>query len=175
MLCPCCDRINLPGADWCENCNTDLTEQDRPVPQDRVHSSLLSDPVAALSPRPACTVPMTASVDEAVRLMAQHDIGAVLVLDEAGQLAGIFTERDLLLKVELEKEGARARAVAEFMTRRPASVRESDSLAFAMHLLDCGGYRHLPVLREGQLVGMISVRDVLRHITRMCNKVQGPG
>jgi CBS domain-containing protein len=133
---------------------------------------LLSDPVRALSPKPAQTVPVTASVDEAVALMAEHDIGAVLVLDEAGRVAGIFTERDLLLKVDLGKEGARARPVADFMTRRPESVRESDSLAFAMHLLDCGGYRHLPVLRDGVLVGMISVRDVLRHITRMCKRAE---
>ena len=63
--------------------------------------------------------------------------------------------------------------VAEFMTARLETVRETDTLAFALHKMDSGGYRHLPVLRDGQLTGMISVRDVLRHITRLC-KPPGP-
>lgn len=168
MLCPRCDRINLPGADWCENCKTDLTEQDRPTALDRVQSNLMSGTVAQLSPRPAYTVLASTSVAEASRLMAEHDIGAVIVLDQAGKMAGIFTERDLLLKVALDQPGCLARPVVEFMTRQPQTVRESDTLAFALHQMDCGGYRHLPVVRDGRAEGMISVRDMLRHITRMC-------
>ena len=54
------------------------------------------------------------------------------------------------------------------MTRRPETIRSSDSLAFALHKMDCGGYRHLPVVQDGRLLGMISVRDMLRHITDIC-------
>jgi CBS domain-containing protein len=171
MLCPNCDWNNLPGEDHCANCMLDLAELDRPVPLDRVERSLMADPVRMLSPREALTLPASASVDDAVRLMAEQDIGAVLILDEAGGLAGIFTERDLLHKVPLE--GGRGRPVAEFMTRRPETVRDTDPLAFALHQMDCGGYRHVPVLRDGELAGMISVRDMLRHITAVCERAGG--
>jgi CBS domain-containing protein len=90
------------------------------------------------------------------------------VVDAADHLQGLLSERDLLLKVADYHNDQAGRPVREFMTRRPETVRESDSLAFALHKMDCGGYRHLPVLRDGLLLGMISVRDLLRHITRMC-------
>jgi CBS domain-containing protein len=100
--------------------------------------------------------------------MLDRNIGALPVVDAAGQLVGIFSERDLLLKVAgLEADHAN-RPVKDYMTTRPETVRETDSLAFALHKMDVGGYRHLPVLRGGRLVGMISVRDLLRHITRLC-------
>ena len=54
------------------------------------------------------------------------------------------------------------------MTPNPETVRPTDTLAFVLHKMDGGGYRHLPVLKDGQPLGMISVRDMLRHITRLC-------
>jgi CBS domain-containing protein len=62
------------------------------------------------------------------------------------------------------------RKVSEFMTPDPETVRATDTLAFALHKMDCGGYRHLPVVEGGQPLGMISVRDMLRHVTRLCKK-----
>jgi CBS domain-containing protein len=83
-------------------------------------------------------------------------------------LLGILSERDLLTRVAGLVENYAERTVAEFMTPEPESVQIQDRLAFALHKMDTGGYRHLPVLREGKPVGMISVRDVMRHITGMC-------
>ena len=54
------------------------------------------------------------------------------------------------------------------MTAKPETVTAKDTLAFALHKMDVGGYRHLPVLHDGMPAGVISVRDMLRHITRMC-------
>ena len=59
-------------------------------------------------------------------------------------------------------------AVSEFMTTNPETVAEVDPLAFALHKMDAGGYRHLPVLANGHSIGMISVRDMLLHFTRLC-------
>ncbi len=56
------------------------------------------------------------------------------------------------------------------MTSNPETVGPTDSLAFALHKMDCGGYRHLPVVKDGQPLGVISVRDMLRHITGLCRK-----
>jgi CBS domain-containing protein len=171
MRCPCCDRDNLHGEDWCYNCLNDLTEQDRPLPQDRVERALMGQCVAVLSPRAPLTLSPDATVAEAVEFMLSRNIGAVLVVDAAGALIGIFSERDLLLRGCEQMD----RTVGELMTRHPETVRESDSLAFALHKMDCGGYRHLPVLRERRLVGMISVRDLMGYITRICEGIGDVG
>ena len=169
MICPTCEHDNLPGSAQCANCLHDLTQWDRPTARDRVELSLMADSVSTLKPRPPETLPLTATVGAAIRHMLERDVGAVLIVEENGQLAGIFSERDLLTKVAGTADYAAA-PVSAFMTPRPETVRETDSLAFVLHKLDSGGYRHLPVVKNGLPVGMISVRDVLRHITRLCKR-----
>jgi CBS domain-containing protein len=171
MICPWCDENNLPGADVCSNCEQDLTHLDRPVAHDRVERSLMDDTVTLIRLRPMVTVSPETTVGDAIRTLLACDVGALPVVDAAGHLVGIFSERDLLTKVAGTDDDYAARPVRDYMTRRPVTVRESDSLAFALHTMDCGDYRHLPVLRDGRLLGVISVRDLLRHITRMCKGV----
>jgi CBS domain-containing protein len=168
MICPTCNHDNLPGSEHCSNCLHDLTQLDQPVAQDRVERSLMDDLVSVLKPRRAVTLPTTATVGDAVRTMLACDIGAVLIVDAAGHLVGIFSERDLLTKVAGTDPDYAARPVREFMTPDPETVEATHTLAFALHKMDCGSYRHLPVLEAGRPVGMISVRDMLRHITRLC-------
>ncbi len=174
MICPWCDHDNLPGSDECSNCRQDLTQLDRPVAHDRVERSLMDDPVSVLKPRPPVTLPTTATVAQAVDVMLKGEIGTVLLVDDDGKLAGIFSERDLLMKVAGQHDIYSATCVREFMTPDPVTVRESDTLAFALHKMAVGGYRHLPVVKEGKLAGMVSVRDMLTHITRICSRT-GPG
>jgi CBS domain-containing protein len=168
MICPSCNFNNVPGADQCANCQQDLAPLDRPVPLDRVQQTLMHDPVSVLRPRPAVTLGPADTVGEAIQTMLERNIGAVPVVDGMGQLVGIFTERDVLQRVAGLCDDYAGRPLAQFMTTRFETVRESDSLAFALHKMDSGGYRHLPVLRGGRLVGMISVRDVLRYLTGLC-------
>jgi CBS domain-containing protein len=168
MICPHCAFDNLPGSEQCGNCQADLTQLDQPVAQDRVERSLMEDPVSQLSPRRAVTLPPNVPVKQAIQVMLSHDIGAVLIVDDTGKLVGIFSERDLLTKVASPHVDHTTRPVSDFMTPNPETVRPTDTLAFVLHKMDCGGYRHLPVLKDGQPLGMISVRDMLRHITRLC-------
>jgi CBS domain-containing protein len=168
MICPWCENHNLPGADFCSECLIDLTDLDRPIAQDRVERSLMDDTVSMLHPEPPVTVRPETTIDQAMAIMLEHTIGAILVVDAAGQLVGIFSERDLLVKVAGLCIDYPTRPISEFMTRRPETIRGSDSLAFALHIMDCGDYRHLPVVEDGRLLGMISVRDMLRHITAIC-------
>ena len=168
MICPWCDTNNLPGEDVCRECSIDLTELDRPVAQDRVERSLMDDMVSSLMPRSPLTLRAETNVRDAIATMLDHDIGAILIVDGVGQLVGIFSERDLLVKVAGLCPDYATRPLGDFMTRRPETIRGNDSLAFALHKMDCGGYRHLPVVQDGRLLGMISVRDLLRHITDIC-------
>ncbi len=169
MICPTCNHDNVPGSAQCENCQHDLTQWDRPRARDRVEQSLMDDRVSALHWRKPVTLSARASVGEAIRTMLAGDIGAVLIVDDCGKLIGIFSERDLLTKIAGTADYA-SLPVSTFMTPRPETVRETDTLAFVLHKLDSGGYRHLPVVKNGLPVGMISVRDVLRHITRLCKR-----
>jgi CBS domain-containing protein len=167
MICPNCGHDNLPGSEECAGCWQDLTQLDRPTAHNKVERSLMEDPVSALRPREPVIVRPGATVREAIQIMLARDIGALLVVDNQGKLVGIFSERDLLTKVA-GKEGYGEKTVREFMTSDPETISSSDNLAFALHKMDSGGYRHLPVISNGRPTGVISVRDLLRHFTRLC-------
>jgi CBS domain-containing protein len=168
MICPNCGHDNLPGSEECGSCLQDLTQLDRPVAQNQVERSLMEDTVHALRPKRPVTVRPTASLREAIQAMVVPGVGALLVVDDHGNLKGIFSERDLLTKVAAVYDSYAELPVHQFMTPHPETVTATDTLAFALHKMDVGGYRHLPVLTEGRPTGVISVRDLLRHITRLC-------
>ena len=170
MICPHCGNDNLPGSEECGRCGQDMTQLDRPVPGDPVERSLIEDPVGRLNPRKPVTIGPTTSVRDAIRTMLDSNVGALLVVDDAEHLIGIFSERDLLTKIAGLRDDYADRPVTEFMTRDPEAVAPHHTLAFALHKMDCGGYRHVPVLEDGHPVAMISVRDMLRHITRLCRE-----
>jgi CBS domain-containing protein len=170
MICPTCGWDNLPGNEECSNCQQDLTPLDRPIAQNRVERSLMEDRVNALRPKPPVTVAPATTLQEAIRVMLAHNLGAVLVVDADGKLAGILSERDLLTKVAPLPDPYAELHVEDFMTPNPETVTAQDTLAFALHKMDVGGYRHLPVLSEGKPTGVVSVRDMLRHITRLCKE-----
>jgi CBS domain-containing protein len=166
MICPSCNFNNVPGADQCVNCQQDLAPFDHPVAMDRVERSLMEDSVASLRPRTPVTLPPDASLAEAMAVLLDRNVGALPIVDEGGALVGILSERDVLLKAA-GVEGCNRRPVSDFMTARPETVRETATLAFALHKMDSGGYRHLPVTRDGRLVGIVSVRDLMRHVTQL--------
>lgn len=105
------------------------------------------------------TVEPDARLSEAASRMAQRGVGAVLVL-AGDSVAGILTERDLLKAVAAGfDEDAR---VSEWMTRRPESVEPGDSTDHAAALMIHGGFRHLPVVDGERVVGILSIRDLMR-------------
>ena len=173
MICPNCGHDNLPGSEECSSCLQDLTQLDRPTAQNRVERSLMEDPVSVLNPQKPVTVRPMTTIREAVQIMLAHDIGALLVVDGDGKLLGIFSERDLLTKVAGLHASFTDLTVQQFMTAQPETVTAKDTLAFALHKMDVGGYRHLPVLSEGIASGVISVRDMVRHMTQLCREVGG--
>jgi CBS domain-containing protein len=105
---------------------------------------------------------MGQTVLETVRAMVERNIGAVPVI-HGGELVGIFSERDLMRRVVAEGRDPRATCVAEVMTDDPLAVGTGEDLETCMALMRRHGFRHLPVCHEGQLVGMVSLRDILLH------------
>ncbi|WP_266364015.1 CBS domain-containing protein [Tellurirhabdus rosea] len=106
-----------------------------------------------------------ATVYEALELMAEKNIGAVLVI-ENGRLAGIFSERDYARKVVLQSRASRDTTVREVMTANLITIAPDQRIEDAMRLMSEKHIRHLPVLDEGQLVGIISINDVVSAIIR---------
>jgi CBS domain-containing protein len=103
------------------------------------------------------------SVYQALELMADKDIGAVLVL-EGGRIAGIFSERDYARKIILKGKASRETPVREIMTSNVLFIRPEQSVAECMALMTNKHIRHLPVLAGDELIGMISIGDVVKAI-----------
>ena len=107
------------------------------------------------------TVEATASVEDAVRSMNGRRVGAVLVL-EGDRLVGVFTERDVLRAVA---DGLTpAAVVGDWMTRGPETIEPDDTAEHAAIIMIHGGFRHLPVVEAGKVVGILSIRDLMRSV-----------
>ena len=106
------------------------------------------------------TLPPAATVRAAASEMKQRKVGAVMV-EEAGKLIGIFTERDGLFRVLAEGRDPETTPLSAVMTARPTTITADRRLGHALHLMHDNGYRHLPVVDGGAPVGMISIRDAL--------------
>jgi CBS domain-containing protein len=111
--------------------------------------------------RALLTVEPDAGLAEAARRMVERGVGAALVLED-GRLAGILTERDILKAVG--RGLGTAGRVADFMTRHPETIEPSDSTDHAAVLMLHGGFRHLPVVDAGEVVGILSIRDLMRVV-----------
>jgi CBS domain-containing protein len=106
------------------------------------------------------TIAPSATVAEAATIMGGRRVGSALVRD-GESLAGIFTERDILKALSQDFD-APGQSVMHWMTRDPTTVEAQTSVQAALDLMLQGGFRHLPVLEGGHLVGMVSIRDLSR-------------
>jgi CBS domain-containing protein len=103
------------------------------------------------------------TVLDALKVMAEKEIGAVVVLDGA-QLAGIFSERDYARKVVLQGKSSKETPVREVMTERVVCVRPEQTIEDCMGLMTDKRIRHLPVLGNGSVVGVVSIGDVVKEM-----------
>jgi signal-transduction protein with cAMP-binding, CBS, and nucleotidyltransferase domain len=109
------------------------------------------------------SVPQEAPVLEVIRLMAEYHIGSVLVM-RGGELMGIATERDYARKVILQGRSSADTPVSAIMTSPVACVSPEDSVNDCMSMMTDRHIRHLPVLDGGQIVGMISIGDLVKAV-----------
>ena len=104
-----------------------------------------------------------ASVFEAVQLMADKRVGALMVVEQ-NELVGVISERDYAREIVLKDRASRDTPVSAIMTRRVLYVRPDQSLDECMALMTEKNLRHLPVLDNGRLIGVISIRDVVKDL-----------
>ena len=110
------------------------------------------------------TISPGATVLEGLQLMARHDVGALVVLGEAGEVVGLLTERDYARKVILRGKHSSETRVGEIMDDKPAYVRSAQSIDDCMLLMTERRTRHLPVVENGQIAGVVSIGDVVKEM-----------
>ncbi len=109
------------------------------------------------------TIAPTANLTAAVQLLAQRRIGAVIVTGPDNRVAGILSERDIVRMLSERGPAALDENVGTVMTRKVTTCTETDTIAFIMERMTEGKFRHLPVVDQGRLVGVISIGDVVKY------------
>jgi CBS domain-containing protein len=120
--------------------------------------------------REVVAISADATLSEAARLLSRKRIGAVVVRDDNGALAGILSERDVVRAVADGSVSALARPVSAYMTRAVATCSECDTVQDIMEMMTVGRFRHVPVLDNGLVTGIVSIGDVVK--TRIEETVQ---
>jgi CBS domain-containing protein len=112
--------------------------------------------------RKVYSIEATRSVLEAARFMMEHNVGALPVLRN-GQLAGIVSERDIMNRVVAVGRTPGTTAVSEIMTANPRAVALDETIEECLFIMREFGFRHLPIVDDKELKGLVSLRDVLMH------------
>ncbi len=119
----------------------------------------------------AATVSIGATVCDAVSRMAECDTSCATVVDADGMLVGIFTGRDFLNRVAGEGLVPKDTLIQDVMTHKPHALAADDCVSYAIHRMSEGGYRHVPIIEDGKPVALISVRDVIAHLSELFSEV----
>ena len=108
-------------------------------------------------------IPPTATVFDAIAMMAERNIGALPVV-QGGRLVGMLSERDYTRKVMLKGRTSRETLVSEIMTQKPVTVGPGHTVNDCMEIMTEQRVRHLPVVEEGELIGILSIGDLVKWI-----------
>jgi CBS domain-containing protein len=109
------------------------------------------------------SVPSTITVYEALGVMSEKNIGAILIIEDT-VLKGILSERDYARKIALKAKSSKKTFVHEIMEENVVTVKPSDDLDYCMELMDAKRVRHLPVIENEVIIGIISISDVVKSI-----------
>jgi CBS domain-containing protein len=109
------------------------------------------------------TIEPTATLESGIRILAEREIGALVVLGADRRVIGILSERDAVRALAERGAGALTEPLARHMMRNVSTCTQSDSVNSIMEQMTAGKFRHVPVVEEGQLVGIVSIGDVVKH------------
>ena len=162
MKCPDCGHVNLDGEEDCASCHAPLSALATPQPKQGMQRRILEGKVRDLGFHEAANLTEDTDLEKAVRVMREKRVGCVLVT-RGGALAGILTERDLLLKSDPATAPSQ-RKVKDVMRADTECLQDDEPLAYAFHKMTINGSHHLPVRRSDGVLGVVSARDLLRYL-----------
>ena len=165
ILCPSCGAKNIEGVDECDNCHADLRTIDLPKPSSPFESSVMHQPLTALDLTHVHAVSPQTPLDVAVQTLVRQKVSILEVVDN-GRLVGVLSIRDILERVGPDYAEKLLLPVSQFMTREPETLPPEAPVAFAINRMDVGGYRHVPVVQDDRMVGVVAAQDVIRFVVR---------
>ena len=166
MDCKYCGFTNIEGDDLCSQCGQPQSDSHLRDPKSSIERSMLKGLVEDLNPKQPITVNATATVSEVLNTLINESIGCVFVVNESRQLLGVFSERDALMRLGTNANDHRDEPIENFMTPNPKGLPSNAKIAFAVHEMDLGHYRHIPIVDASEkAAGVISVRDILHFMT----------
>ncbi len=122
---------------------------------------MFSEPIRnVMEQKKVLTAPSDTSVWDAAKLMAKKKVSAVMVVEDK-RLVGIFTERDAVFRVIAKDLDAKITRIADVMTTAPKTVAPDESFGYALILMQENGFRHVPVVENGEPIGIVSARNAL--------------
>ena len=144
-------------------------QEERPGPSD-LESVLISERLSDALSHPPLIVEIGATVAEAIAAMQKERRGCVLVVN-GDKLAGIFTERDVLLKVASLSSDLTQTRVSDYMTGDPVTLPADSSVAFALNRMVIEGFRHIPLVDDyGRPTGVVSMRELIEYLSDFFRK-----
>jgi CBS domain-containing protein len=145
------------------------TEEECPGPAD-LESALLTETLNNITTQPPLMVGVDATLAETVNRMQEGLRGCALVID-AGRLVGIFTERDVLMRVVGRPIDLERTAIRNYMTANPVTLPSDSSVAFALNRMLIEGFRHIPLVDEhGRPTGVVSMRLLIEYLSDFFNR-----
>lgn len=173
MICPSCKCDNIPGADHCESCGTDLAIFDTPAGQGPTNKTRNGNEPAVRITRTAISavptpdmvvVEPTTTAGEVVDALNEAGVGCALVVFRGEALVGIVSERDIMLKVAHRFAEMEHTPIRDFMTPAPESLPPDATVAWALNRMDMGGFRHIVIENKERPVGVVSIRQILHFL-----------
>jgi CBS domain-containing protein len=113
--------------------------------------------------REVVTIEPSASLAEAIKVLAEKRIGAALILGADRRIAGIISERDIVRALADRGAAVLGEPVSQTMTRKVETCNENETVVTIMERMTAGKFRHMPVVDQGRLVGVVSIGDIVKH------------
>lgn len=166
VVCPDCGAENMRGEESCCECSASLVQLDKSPDRDG-RTAISRDRIGDLSFCECKILSVSDSVHRAVRAM-RGMVDACVVVMKGGRPVGIVTERDILYKVAGRDPATDTRTLEQLMTGDPVRVYTDDRVAAAFNKMAVGGFRHVPVFKGDQLVGVLSMTTLLKYLREHC-------
>lgn len=165
ITCPLCGFDNIEGVDSCEQCGQSLSESHLLSPKNAAERGLLQDTVETIARHAPVVVEESVTVREVLKLLVEKQIGCVFVVDANHKVVGVFSERDAVIRVSTQLAELGDEPISKLMTADPQTLEADTRVAFAVHQMDIGGFRHLPIVTDdGTAQGVVSARDIVNYL-----------